>query len=166
MSDVYYPHEIQDQQLGDTYETSGDDNLGKTYSTEIYKPLTNLDKNFPSRVIAHETLSSSLDTRAKRIRGEYQFSKEGAIVVGGYVAGTSGEVAISPDGITAKNVNNETTFSIDGTTGDAVFKGTINAGALIAGAVSVGADTVSIDGANQRIVINDGTTNRIVIGEV
>lgn len=157
MSDVYYPHEIEDKQLGDTYEDSGDDNLGKTYSTEIYKPLTDLDRKFPSRVVAQETLSQSLDTRAKRIRGEYQFSKEGAIIVGGYEAGTSGEVAISPDGITAKNVNNETTFSIDGTTGDAVLKGQVKAGSF----VSDGDVTIQGTGA---FVVNDGTYNVLRLG--
>lgn len=34
------------------------------------------------------------------------------------------------------------------------------------GTLNVGNKNIKIDGANRRIIINDGTTNRIVIGNV
>lgn len=156
MDDVFYPQEIEDNAFAHI-ESSGNDNIDKSYSTEIYKPLTEVDRNYPSKVIAHETISTTLDTRIKKIKGEYTFNKEGAIIVGGYVAGVSGEIAISPDGITGKNVNGETTFAIDGTSGDAVFKGEIKSGSV----VSEGDVTISGQGA---FIVNDGTYDRIIIG--
>jgi hypothetical protein len=166
MSDVYYPPEIKDQAIGNQTETVGNDTTNKTYDTEVYSPVSPVNRDTPKIVISHETVSQSLDTRTKKIRGEYSFSKEGAIVIGGYVNGVSGEIAISPDGLVAKNVNGEDTIAIDGTTGNATFKGTVQAGSLIAGLVNVGSPAVVIDGGNGRIVVNDGTNNRIVIGSL
>lgn len=156
MADTYYPREVQDAAIAGV-EESGKDNSKTSYDTSTYTPVQQVDKKYPPKIIARETLSSSLDTRAKRIKGEYAFTKEGSIVIGGYVAGVSGEIAISPDGIVATNVNGTTTVSIDGTTGDAFFAGTIQAGAVVAGAVDVGNGSIVLDGPNNRIVIYDNT---------
>ena len=161
MDDVFYPQEIQDQQLGHI-EASGQDSLDKSYQTDIYKPITEVDKKFPPRIVAHETVSQSLDTKSKKIKGEYTFNKEGAIIVGGYVAGVSGEVAISPDGIVATNVNGETTIAIDGTTGDATFKGTVQAGSVISGEVTAGGNGE----VGRIVVLDDSDVPFFVVGEV
>lgn len=156
MSDTYYPQEIKDQAFAGI-ESSGSDTTGKTYTTEIYRPLSEVDKTYPPRIIAHETISQSLDTKQKKIRGEFAFSKEGSIQIGGYVNGVSGEIIISPLGLTAKNVNGETTVAIDGTTGDAIFKGEVKGGSF----VSEGNVTISATGA---FIVNDGTNNIILLG--
>jgi len=77
--------------------------------------------------VAVETISQSLDTKSRRILGAYTFGQVGAIQIGTYKFGVSGQISISPDGIVAEDVNGNITFSLDGTTGDAVFKGTVEA---------------------------------------
>ena len=165
MSDVYYPNEIQDQALGEVSGTTGKSSSGNL-NTQTYTPVSAVDKNYPSKIIARETISQTLNTKEKKIKGAYTFSKQGSIVVGGYVNGVSGEVAISPDGITGTNANGNTTFAIDGTTGDATFRGTVEAGSVIAGATEVGNGSIIIDGTNNRITVDDGSDIRIVIGNI
>jgi hypothetical protein len=54
--------------------------------------------------------------------------------------------------------------------GGNIYTNTISAQALKASTISVGLnvgeDNIKIDGANKRIIVNDGTNNRIVIGNV
>lgn len=134
---------------------------------DVQEPAkVNTPNTFPITPLSYDVLSKTIDTKRGKILGNYTFTENGAIKVGKYESGVSGEVAITPNGITAKNVNNETTISIDGSTGDVAVKGTLQAGSVIAGAVNVGDSSVQIDGANARIIINDGTTNRGVFGNV
>ena len=51
------------------------------------------------------------------------------------------------------------------TDGSAVFKGEIKAGSLVSGKVIVGNNSVTIDGDTKRIIINDGTNDRVLIGQ-
>ena len=88
----------------------------------------------------------------------------GALQIGKYESGVSGDLRISPNGIVARNSSGMTTFALDGDTGSAVFMGEIQAGAIITGLVSVGNNNVVIDGENQRMIVNDGQTDRILIG--
>lgn len=166
---IYYPETIDSMYLpgiGDTaigYEES----ISTTPSTSggvNYAEQVPVNVRFPIKTVAVETMGSSFNTKTKKILGDFSFGVLGAITVGEYVYGESGEVKISPNGIIAKNVNGDTTFALDGTTGDATFKGTIQAGAFISGAVEVGSGNVQIDGANKRIIINDGTDDIILIG--
>lgn len=154
---VYTPQEIVDQAITQDIEASGSDTTTKSYSTTQYTPVTEVDKKYPVKVIARELLSQTLDTISKKIRATYTFSKLGAIKAGEYVAGVSGEVALSPDGITAINKNGETTVSIDGTTGDAAFMGEIKGGSFS----SSGDITV---GGTAGYVVNDGTYNVLRLG--
>jgi hypothetical protein len=48
--------------------------------------------------------------------------------------------------------------------GNAYFSGEIRAGSLISGMVYVGNNNIIIDGENRRIIINDGTNDRVLIG--
>lgn len=123
-------------------------------------------RTFPTQTIANTVISDSLDTQSRRILDSFEFAKQGAIQVGEYVDGQSGDIRISPSGIIARNQDGETTFTIDGTTGDATFKGTVAAGSLIAGRTDIGTvnGNVFIDGENNRIIISDGTNDRILIG--
>jgi hypothetical protein len=167
MSDVnkiYYPETVDMKVLPYIPEPDPEDLLIDEPKMSINPPSTRVDLQFPTRRIAVETISQSINTKTKRILGEYEFGEVGALAIGKYVNGVSGDVRITPNGITARNLNGTTTFSIDGTSGDAVFAGTIQAGSVIADVVTVGDNSVIIDGANKRIVINDGTYDIIEIG--
>ena len=118
----------------------------------------------PTRRVAHEVIGSALNTKSRKILAVFEFTESGALQIGKYENGVSGDLRITPNGITARDLAGITTFSLDGTTGDAVFKGTIQSESLIAGLVAVGDNNVILDGENQRIVINDGTNDRILIG--
>lgn len=157
--EVYYPPTIEDQPIGGFIAGSGQDTTGKT-STEVYKPLEEIDQQFPQTVIAHETISQTLNTRTKKILSEFTFGKSGAIKIGEYEFGVSGEIALTPNGITAKNINGDETFALDATTGDGIFKGMIAAGSLIAGTY------FSVKNENNRkgIFVNDGIRDVIFIG--
>lgn len=157
-NEVFYPPTIEDQAIGNIPSSGQDTN--KTYDTSTYKPIENVEQSFPSTVIAHETISNALDTRSKKIKAEFTFGKYGAIKIGDYEFGVSGETIISPNGIVTKNINGEETIAIDGTSGDAVFKGTVAAGSFIAGTYFEVAEKDSRKG----IFINDGTRDLIFIG--
>lgn len=90
-------------------------------------PTTHVDQAFPPVVVARETLSQSLNTETKTILATYTFEQLGAIAIGIFKQGVSGEIDISPNGILSKNINGDTTFAIDGATGNALFSGTVTA---------------------------------------
>ena len=81
-------------------------------------------------------------------------------------AGTITATEIASNAITTDklNANAVTAEKISGDQLDAVATntGTLNVDEYI----NVGAANVKIDGANTRIVMNDGTANRVVIGNV
>ena len=174
MADVFTPETIVDQPIP-ALDTSivdpsllslGQSNASSTESQSGVTTTSIMDQPIPKTTIAAEVISVSLDTLQKRILGSFSFGKVGALQVGTYKASVSGQVSISPSGITALNASNQTTFSIDGTTGNASFMGSLTAGSIITGAIDVGNGNVIIDGGNDRIIINDGVTNRIVIGNI
>jgi len=126
MSDkVYTPEVIQENPFpneADIFPTPPKSDPANTYS-----PKTTTDKPFKKKVIAQETIAQSLNTKSRKILGQYEFTQQGAIKVGDYQEGISGEVKISPDGIIAKDKAGLTTFALDGDTGSATFKGTVQA---------------------------------------
>ena len=122
-------------------------------------------QRFPEKLIATEVMSTAFNTQSRQILGVFEFAELGAIKIGKYENGVSGEVSITPNGIQAKNVNNELTFTLDGATGNATFKGTLQAGTVVAGAVNVGDPNVVLDGTNGRILIYDGVNYRVLIGK-
>ena len=149
----------------DTPSTAVDTSSNQpTFSDGVFSPVVLPPKIIASPPVAREVLSVNLDTQRQQILGIFTFTLSGALQVGTYVNGVSGQLNISSTGITAKNLNGTTTFTLDGKTGNASFLGTIQAGTLIAGATQVGSSSVLIDGANGRIVVNDGTNDRILMG--
>lgn len=161
---VYYQQTIPDQPLptqqgeavfAATQPTGG----GQTYSAPVID-----DQHMPIKRVAVELLSDSLNTNSKKILASFQFTPSGALQIGAYSNGVSGDIKISPNGIVARDISGNTTFALDGTTGNATFAGTIQAGSVIAGIVKVGNNNIIIDGANQQIIINDGTNDRVLIG--
>lgn len=155
MDEVPFPQE-GDAQFGTTQSTSGDN----------YSPQTTREINFPDPRIAHEVLSKTLNTKSRRILQEFQFTVSGAIQIGEYAPGVSGDIRISPAGIVARNSLGDETIAIDGESGDAVFAGTIQTGAIISGRVIVGDNTVVIDGENgiPRILLYNDGIPQILIG--
>ena len=164
---IYYPETIQETPFpGDEQEYISGGNVNGSGGT--YKPATTQDQPLPTKRVATELISTSLNTKSKKITGEYGFTKSGAIQVGEYKQAISGELKLSPDGIVARNKSGITTFAIDGDTGDAVFAGRLQSGSLVTGSVAVGDGNILIDGENRRMIFYDETTGLpvIVIGNV
>jgi hypothetical protein len=165
--DILIPEEIVDQPiplLDGTMSIATGSSSDTTSTSEAETPGTVKDQVLAPPLVAVETISTSLDTKSKAIKGAYTFEQLGALIVGLFQSGVAGQVTISPDGIVAIDKDGNTTFALDGQTGDATFKGTIQASSFIAGAIQVGSANVVIDGANARIIVNDGTNDRILIG--
>lgn len=99
---------------------SGSENSGYSQGSIQNQPV-------PTKKVATELLSSVLNTKTRKIIGEFQFTPSGAIKIGNYQEGESGEIRITPDGILGLDVYGNTTFAIDSSDGSAVFKGEIRA---------------------------------------
>ena len=140
-SKTYLPEEITTEPFpapGDELVNAGSATVAAGKEDQQLSPATTgVNKKFPERVIAHQTISESLNTKEKKILGNYQFGPQGAIQVGKYVSGTSGDIKITPDGVTARNSTGDTTFVLDGTTGDVTIKGTLESESVITGNITV-----------------------------
>jgi len=102
--------------------------------------MTTPDNGFPQPQVAVELLSTALNTRSKKIIQEFQFTPSGALQIGTLTPGVSGDIRISPNGITARDQSGNTTFDLDGDTGDAVFAGNLQSGTVVTGQIVMGAD--------------------------
>ena len=151
---VFFPETIENNPLPIQGEVITFDESQKTSNDEFEN--TNIKAQpLPTRKIAHEVIGRALNTKSRKILGEFQFSQFGAMQVGVFTVGVSGDIRISPNGIVGRNSSGLNTFTLDGETGDATFRGTIQTGALIAGVVSVGDDNIVIDGEERRMVFYD-----------
>jgi hypothetical protein len=163
---IYKPETEKELPLPVENQTTVSSSGGKS-STEVLKPQEE-SESLPSQKIAYAVISESIDTQKRRILGQFEFGEMGAIRIGKYKQGESGEILITPNGITAINQTGDTTLTIDGTTGNATFRGTIQANSVVGGSVRVGTGSgsagVFIDGGNKRIIVNDGTYDRVLIG--
>ena len=169
---VYTPEVIKDA----PFPMEGVAEFGSPQSAnkDIYHPTEIPDTAFPEMKTANELLSASLNTKSRKILGEFQFTRYGAIQVGTYETGKSGDIRISPTGIVARNLSGETTFALDGDTGDATFQGIVRASTFISSNIitgqidvgkGVGGAYLRLDGVNNRMIIFD-VTNRVVVGNV
>lgn len=168
---IYTPEVLEPENpLEDVINVFGNDNesvySSSSNNKEVKSTNTKVDRQFPETIVARETVSQSLDTLNRRILGNFTFGEVGALQVGSYKPGESGDIRITPNGITARNVNGENTFSIDGTTGDATFKGTIQADTVISGQVIVGNNSWIIDGdsTNPSIILYNSGTPALFMG--
>lgn len=161
---IYSPPTIEDQPFP-FQEGIASFGTDKRDTKEIYQVPTVKGNKLPTKKIAYELLGSALNTRSRKVLGEFTLAESGGFQIGKYVNGVTGDLRITPNGITARDKAGITTFVLDATTGSAVFKGTIQAGTLIGGEVVVGDNRVIIDGANSRIVVyDDDGIPRILIG--
>ena len=125
------------------------------------------ERIFPTKRIATELLSDVLNTKSRKILKEGQFTKSGALQIGEYVNGATGDIRISPDGIVARNNAGTETIAIDGDTGDVTIRGRLQSGSVVTGVVVVGDSAIQIDGVNKRMLFYDGNgIPTIVIGTV
>lgn len=152
---VYYPEVIETYAFPEVTMTE-DNASGNSEGKSVVYPSTKVNESFPVKNVARELISQTLDTHKKRILGEFTFGQVGAIAIGVYENGVSGDIRITPNGLVARDINGDTTVSIDGATGDAVFKGTITAGALVTGSVRI-----SGQGA---FIVDDGTYDMMHMG--
>ena len=160
--ETYYPEEIQDAPLPGyekDYTDVTDASSGGTFQTS---KISNND--VPRKRTAVELLSSMLNTKSKKVLGEFELVDSGGFRIGKFTPGVNGEMTLTPSGITALNKSGITTFAILAEDGSAVFAGEVQAGTFISGLVVVGDNRIVIDGENKRIVINDGATDRVLIG--
>jgi hypothetical protein len=165
---IYKPQTEEELALPVENQTTVLSSSGKS-TTQVLKPQEE-SESLPAQKIAYAVISESIDTQKRRILGQFEFGEMGAIRIGKYKQGESGEILITPNGITAVNQTGNTTLTIDGTTGNATFRGTIQANSVVGGSVRVGTGSgnagVFIDGGNNRITVHDGTHPRIVIGNI
>ncbi len=161
---IYSPETIQDSPFPGQDVTST--SVDQPTSSGVTTPAKTKDNSYPSKKIAVELLSTALNTKSKKVMQAFDLVDQGAFRVGKYENGVSGEVAITSAGITAKNTSGNTTFAIDGETGNAVFGGELQAGTLVSGLVVVGDNRLVLDGEAGRITVNDGVNNIIAIGNL
>lgn len=136
---VYTPEETRDEPFP---IQQGEINLGTSSPSgqQIYTPHTIKDQKLPRKFIAQETIGQALNTKSKKILGEFQLTQHGAIAIGKHEPGVSGDVRITPNGLTARNIAGDPTFGLDGETGDAFFAGELRSGSLVTGQIVMGAD--------------------------
>ncbi len=125
-----------------------------------YAPTATKEKTFPKKRIAVELLSTALNTRSRKILEEFDLQQSGGFQVGDFKKGISGDLRITPNGLTARDIAGITTLAIDGTTGDAVFKGEVRAGSLVSDAEIEGGsininDKFTVD-AEGNVVVTKG----------
>ena len=97
---------------------------------------------------------NAINTANSTILGAFTFGASGALQIGSYVNGVSGDLRISPTGILGRDSSGATTFSINGTTGVAVLNG------LVVG-TNVGIGTAQTAG-NVTTIIGDTVTTGYV----
>jgi len=166
---IYYPEVIDSYVLPETVAPT--DNASSSASGQtLILPTSQVSETFPDRNVSREVISQALNTKSKKILGDFSFGQVGAISIGSYESGVSGDIRITPSGIVARNSSGVTTVSIDGDTGDAVFSGTVTASAIVASSfasASSGARVLIFPDANTGIQIIDNVgsdTFKAVIG--
>src|SRR3990167_3748314 len=102
--------------------------LGQPNPAGTFAPSVSKEKTFPRKRTAVELLSTALNTRSRKILEEFELQQSGGLKIGDFKSGISGDLRITPNGLTARNIAGLTTFAIDGDTGDATFRGTVEAG--------------------------------------
>lgn len=160
--ELYEPEVIQDNPFPG--ETAPVLSSAQSNSDGSYTPTTTKEKTFPKKRSAIELLSTALNTKSRKILQEFELQQFGGLKIGDFMQGLSGDIRITPNGITARDLAGLTTFSLDGTDGSAAFRGSVQAGSVITGAVTVGDNAVIIDGEDRTIIVNDGTNDRVLIG--
>ena len=101
--------------------------ITQTQSPGVFTATTTKPTFVPKKKIAYELLSTALNTRSRKILQEFELQQSGGFQIGTFENGISGDLKITPNGITARDISGISTFAIDGTTGDATFRGQVQA---------------------------------------
>jgi hypothetical protein len=157
---IYTPEIIEENPLPGGIEpiVYGENNTANTFT-----PTTSKANSLPQKRYANELLSSALNTRSKNVLQEFELQDSGGFKIGDYKDGITGDIRITPNGLTARSKAGLTTFALDGTTGDAVFAGTLQAGTLIGGSGSVIIE--ESNAGNGRILLYNNGIPSILIGD-
>jgi hypothetical protein len=139
---VYTPEVVPDASFPNEVEVPVV-STGQTSPVGTYSPTVTKASPFPVKRIAHELIGTALNTRSKKILQEFELVQSGGLKIGDYQSGETGDLRLTPNGLTARDKAGLTTFAIDGTTGDAVFKGTVQADSVIA--TTIYANNISDD---------------------
>jgi len=111
---VYYNETIDDQPITSenvlTSEVTSESNSSTTPSGNT----TISDASTPTQRIAFEVISTALNTKSKKILQAFEFTQSGALQIGVYEPGVSGDIRLSPTGIVARDSAGLTTFALDG----------------------------------------------------
>jgi hypothetical protein len=156
---VYYPETITDTPMPNQAEASYDSSQAS--SGGVLNTTKISDNSLPTKKIAVELISTSLNTKSKKILGEFELVESGGFQIGKYQNGVSGDLRITPNGLTARDLAGITTFAIDGETGSAVFKGTVQAGTLIGGDSNV---IITEEEGHGQIKFREGDKTAILLG--
>lgn len=164
---VYRPETIAEapfpgQSDGESYSMSQSTSSGELGTQKINS------QKMPEKRVAVELLSSALNTKSKKVLGVFELAQSGGFRIGNYLEGESGQIDITPNGIVARDIAGVLSFVLDALTGDATFKGTIQAGSLISQQVIVGNNSIVLDGDpdNPVIIFYQDEIPSIVLGNV
>lgn len=137
---IYRPATIEEQPFPGLLEAGFLNDTQGTTTKAVTTPKTIQDRPIPQKIVSHETIGQSLNTKARKILQEYQFTESGALAIGKFLEAVSGDIRISPDGLVARDSSGNITVAIDGQTGNAVFSGELRSGSLITGRIEMGPD--------------------------
>ncbi len=168
MTEKIYSPEVIDDTLFPQQQITVDAEGSSGSTKDVSKPQAIKDDNFPSKVVAREVMGVALNTKARKILQEFQFTEMGALQIGKYENGISGDLRFTPAGFVGRSTTGDTTIAFDVETGSAIFAGELRAGTVVAGDVIVGNNTWIISGDPDfpRIVLYNNGIPEIVIGEV
>jgi hypothetical protein len=152
---TYEPEVIATYALPET-GVSEESSQSNSYGKSVSFADNSVISSFPLSSVARELLSNTLNTKTKQILAEFKFGELGAIRIGNYENGVTGDISISPVGIVGRNSLGNTTFSIDGETGDAVFSGTVQAATIKASSYA------SADSGARVLIFPDANTGIVV----
>jgi len=150
---VFFPEIVEENPFPG--EPAVADVQGQTLPAGTFAPTTTPAKTFPVKRTAVELLSTALNTRSRKILEEFELQQSGGLKIGDFKTGISGDLRLTPNGLTARDKAGLTTFVIDGTDGSAIFRGTVQTGAVVAGNMIVGDSAIQIDGVNKRMLFYD-----------
>lgn len=129
IQDTPFPSDSNNPTVNDTSGVGS----GKQPSTNSTIP----EQTLPNKKYSDELESQQLNTRTQKIISEFTFTPGGAIQIGDFIHAISGDIRISPNGMVARNFLGDTTFALDGDTGDLLIKGEVQAGSFISGELNI-----------------------------
>ena len=126
--------------------------ITQTQSPGVFTATTTKPTFVPKKKAALELLSTALNTRSKKILQEFEFTPSGALQIGTFEEGISGDLRLSANGILGRDLAGLTTFAIDATTGEAIFRGQVRAADFV---VSDERGLISLNNFDSGYVDND-----------